>query len=181
MPRGVTWIQNRVRETNPDGQQVTLAAGRRVGYDALVVAPDLQIDWGKVRGLENALGRDGVCSIYDYRQAQTTSRMIDGFRGGRAVFTAPPPRSSAAGARRRSCSWLRRPSSATACGPRARWTSTWAAPSSSGFLGRTARLATLARFLGRTDALQDAYPLRSVRKTRYVIYSECSTCASKHR
>lgn len=89
MPRGVTWVRDRVREIDPDGQRLTLATGRRVGYDALIVAPGLQIDWEKVQGLEGALGRDGVCSIYDYRQAETTWRMIDGFRGGQAVFTAP--------------------------------------------------------------------------------------------
>lgn len=89
MPRGVTWIRDRVKDIDPDGQTVRLVTGQQVGYDALIVAPGLQIDWGKVRGLEDALGQDGVCSIYDHAQAETTWRMIDSFRGGRAVFTAP--------------------------------------------------------------------------------------------
>lgn len=89
MPKGVTWIRDRVQDINADHNQVTLATGDTVDYDYLVVTPGLQIDWDKVQGLKEALGRDGVCSIYDYRQAEKTWEMIRTFRGGHAIFTAP--------------------------------------------------------------------------------------------
>ena len=89
MPRDATWIKDRVAEVDPDTRSVLLASGRRLGYDFLVVAPGLQIDWDAIEGLPEALGHDGVCSIYDYRQAERTWAMIRDFAGGEAIFTAP--------------------------------------------------------------------------------------------
>ena len=89
MPKGVTWIRDRLQDIDADHNQVTLATGGTVDYDYLVITPGLQIDWDKVQGLKEALGRDGVCSIYDYRQAEKTWEMIRTFRGGHAIFTAP--------------------------------------------------------------------------------------------
>ncbi len=89
MPRQATWIKDRVAAIDPDARIVTLEGGKRVGYDYLVVAPGIQIDWGAVKGLPDALGTDGVCSIYDYRQAERTWQMIQDFEGGEAVFTSP--------------------------------------------------------------------------------------------
>jgi sulfide:quinone oxidoreductase len=45
--------------------------------------------WDRIRGLEEGLGESGVCSIYDYEQAERTWEMIRTFQGGRAIFTAP--------------------------------------------------------------------------------------------
>lgn len=89
IPKGATWIQERAAEIDPDARLVTLAGGRRLGYDFLVVAPGLQIDWDAIDGLPEALGKDGVCSIYDYREAEKTWAMIEAFEGGEAIFTSP--------------------------------------------------------------------------------------------
>ena len=89
MPRGVTWIRDRVQGIDADHNRVILATGGVVAYDYLVVTPGLQIDWDKVQGLKEALGHDGVCSIYDYQQAEKTWEMIRSFGGGHAIFTAP--------------------------------------------------------------------------------------------
>lgn len=48
MPKGVTWIRDRVQDIDADHNQVTLATGDTVDYDYLVVTPGLQIDWDKV-------------------------------------------------------------------------------------------------------------------------------------
>lgn len=42
-----------------DANEVTLASGDVVGYAQLVVCPGLILDWEKVEGLPEALGRDG--------------------------------------------------------------------------------------------------------------------------
>lgn len=89
MPKGVTWIRNRVEALEPERNAVRLSTGEEVTYEQLIVAPGLQIDWGKVKGLPEALGQGGVCSIYDYQQAERTWDMIRSFQGGQAIFTAP--------------------------------------------------------------------------------------------
>lgn len=98
MPRGITWIRDRVQDVDAERNQVTLATGGTVDYDYLVVTPGLQIDWHKVDGLKEALGRDGVCSIYDYSEAEKTWEMIRSFKGGHAVFTAPATPTKCSGA-----------------------------------------------------------------------------------
>lgn len=98
IPRGVEWIRDRVSELHPAESRVLTENGPSIAYDYLVLAPGMKLDWDRVAGLREALGKDGVCSIYDYEQAQTTWEMIRAFRGGAAVFTMPPTPIKCAGA-----------------------------------------------------------------------------------
>jgi sulfide:quinone oxidoreductase len=98
IPKGVTWLRTAVTAFDPDGRQIQLADGRRVGYRMLVVCPGLQLDWDKVEGLKEALGRNGVCSNYSSDYAEYTWECLQTFRGGAALFTQPPMPIKCAGA-----------------------------------------------------------------------------------
>ncbi len=98
IPAGVEWIRDRAAEVDPARDRVTTESGRVLGYDYLVLAPGMQIDWDRIAGLPEALGHDGVCSIYDYEQAERTWEMIRAFEGGNAVFTMPGTPIKCAGA-----------------------------------------------------------------------------------
>ena len=89
MPRGVRWVQDRAVEIDPDARTVTIAAGVPIGYDFLVVAPGIQLDWDGVGGLGPALGRSGVTSNYRSDLAPLTWELVRKLRGGTALFTAP--------------------------------------------------------------------------------------------
>ncbi len=89
VPRGVRWIQDAVMELDPGHNRVRTAGGGWVGYDFLVVAPGIQIDWDRIPGLLEALGTPYVSSNYDYALAPKTWEMIRTFRGGTALFTNP--------------------------------------------------------------------------------------------
>ncbi len=89
IPAGVRWVRDGAREFQPERKLVVTAGGEALAYDALVVAPGIQLDWGKIAGLEEALGRDGVCSNYSYDHVDSTWEFIRGLRGGRAIFTMP--------------------------------------------------------------------------------------------
>jgi len=89
MPRGVSWIREHAAEIDPESRVVSTRSGRRVGYDFLVVAPGIQIDWDAIPGLPEALETDFVSSNYDPELATGTARMLESFRGGNAVFTSP--------------------------------------------------------------------------------------------
>ena len=89
VPKGVAWIQDAVVQVCPDDNCVVTSGGTRVGYEFLVVAPGIQIDWAKIKGLPEALGRDGVCSNYSYEHVDKTWEFIRAFKGGTAIFTHP--------------------------------------------------------------------------------------------
>ncbi|ORX49489.1 FAD/NAD(P)-binding domain-containing protein [Hesseltinella vesiculosa] len=89
MPSEAEWIQDRVTKLDPDNNQVELSNGERVGYDYLVVAAGIQINWDQVKGLKEALGKDGVTSNYSVDSVKKTYPFIQDFKGGNAVFTFP--------------------------------------------------------------------------------------------
>jgi sulfide:quinone oxidoreductase len=89
IPTGVTWMRDAVTEFDPEHNAVVTREGKRVSYDFLVVAPGIQIDWDKVKGLPEAIGRDGVCSNYAYEYVSYTWECIKHFSGGNAIFTLP--------------------------------------------------------------------------------------------
>ncbi len=89
MPKGVHWIKERATDIDPDNQTVSLGAGRLIGYDYLVVAPGIQLDWDKIPGLSRTLGKDGVSSNYDYGLAPKTWEFLKSLRRGTAIFTMP--------------------------------------------------------------------------------------------
>ncbi len=89
IPKHARWIQDSVSEFQPDENAVVTANGKRISYDFLIVAPGLQLDWAKVKGLPEALGKDGVCSNYRYDIVDKTFEFIRNFKGGTAIFTQP--------------------------------------------------------------------------------------------
>ncbi|WP_322488194.1 FAD/NAD(P)-binding oxidoreductase [Chloroflexus sp.] len=89
IPPGVTWIKEKVKAFDPDNNSLTLGNGETITYDFLVVALGIQIDWGKIKGLPETLGKNGVCSNYSYDTVEYTWQNIRTFRGGNAVFTHP--------------------------------------------------------------------------------------------
>jgi sulfide:quinone oxidoreductase len=98
-PRKATWIREAAAGFDPVNNQVMLAGRDRVGYDYLVVAPGLQLNWTDVRGLTaDMVGKDGICSNYLYEGCEGTWRTLQEFQGGTAIFTMPPPPIKCAGA-----------------------------------------------------------------------------------
>ncbi len=98
IPAGTTWLRDAVTEFSPDHNTVITRDSKQVSYDFLIVAPGLQLDWDKVKGLKDSLGRDGVCSNYSYETVDKTWEFIRTFRGGNAIFTQPSPPIKCAGA-----------------------------------------------------------------------------------
>ncbi|MEV4492555.1 FAD/NAD(P)-binding oxidoreductase [Micromonospora coxensis] len=90
VPKGVRWIRDRAVAVDPADRTVSLAGGDVLGYDQLVVAPGLQLDFDAVPGLAESVGRDAVSSNYRYDLAPRTWEFIQRVRGGTAIFTMPP-------------------------------------------------------------------------------------------
>lgn len=90
IPKNVEWIRQAAAAFRPEQNEVELADSSSLSYRYLVVCPGLQLDWGRIDGLAETLGRNGVCSNYRGDLAQYTWSCIKSFRGGRMIFTQPP-------------------------------------------------------------------------------------------
>jgi sulfide:quinone oxidoreductase len=89
IPQGADWIREHVAEFHPDENYIVTREGRRIGYDFLVVGIGIQIDWGKIPGLKEGIGRQQICSNYSYQQVDYTWECVRSFKGGTALFTMP--------------------------------------------------------------------------------------------
>jgi len=98
IPQGVDWIQESVTRLNPKANEVETSSGLTLTYDFLIVALGLRLAWEKIPGAKKALGKNGVCTIYEYDQVDKTEEMLKTFTGGTAIFTMPPVPIKCAGA-----------------------------------------------------------------------------------
>jgi len=94
----VTWIKDFAETFQPEDNSVTLRSGDVIGYDYLVVCPGLQLDWDKIQGLKETLGKNNVCSNYSPDTVEYTWECIKNLESGTALFTQPPMPIKCAGA-----------------------------------------------------------------------------------
>jgi sulfide:quinone oxidoreductase len=94
----VKWIKDSVETVQPEANTVTLHSGSTLGYDYLVVCPGLQLDWHKVQGLPETIGKNNVCSNYAADTVEYTWECIQQVKSGTALFTQPPMPIKCAGA-----------------------------------------------------------------------------------
>jgi sulfide:quinone oxidoreductase len=89
IPDKVTWIRKAAEAVDPTARTVRTSDGSEIGYDYLVMAAGIQLDWDHVPGLSEAIGHDGVASNYAPEYAPYTWELIKGMRSGTAVFSHP--------------------------------------------------------------------------------------------
>ena len=91
IPSRVQWIKDQVTGFDPAHNMITLGAGGSVSYDYLVVCPGVELNWEKIAGLPETLGKNGVCSNYSPRHVEYTWQCLQGLKAGaRALFTQAP-------------------------------------------------------------------------------------------
>jgi sulfide:quinone oxidoreductase len=112
MPPSAVWIKDAATDVDPETQRIALASGGSVGYDYPVVCPGLALDWDRLPGAAETLGRDGVSSNYQFDLTPKTWQFIKGMRSGTAVFTMPSGPIKCAGAPQKiaylACDWWRK-------------------------------------------------------------------------
>ncbi len=90
IPAKAKWIKDAVISFQPAQNTVTTKHGDVYKYDYLVVAPGIQLDWDKVKGLKETLGKNCVTSNYSVDYAPYTFDCIKAMKPGMtAVFTSP--------------------------------------------------------------------------------------------
>lgn len=89
IPKGTTWIKEAVEKFIPEENKVVCKNGVSYQYDVLIVCAGIQLNWDKIKGFKETLGKNDVSSNYSFDNAPYTWEMIKNFKGGTAVFTNP--------------------------------------------------------------------------------------------
>ncbi|CAG8550584.1 8863_t:CDS:2 [Scutellospora calospora] len=91
IPENADWIKNKAAKVDPENNTVVLQDGQQVKYDYLVVATGIQVNWDKIKGLPESIGKpnSNVTSIYSDNTVKSTWDLIKNFSGGNAIFTMP--------------------------------------------------------------------------------------------
>lgn len=91
IPKGVDWEKSAVKGFWPDQNKVELGGGSSLSYDYLVVCTGVELNWDKIKGAKETLGRNGVSSNYSPQYAVDTWDNIQNLKSGSvAIFTQPP-------------------------------------------------------------------------------------------
>lgn len=98
IPQGVHWLKTAVTAFEPKNDTIILEGCRVIKYGRMIVCPGLKLDWHKVEGLTDTLGRNGVTSNYRYDLAPYTWSLVQSMQSGKAIFTQPPMPIKCAGA-----------------------------------------------------------------------------------
>ena len=111
LPKGVTLLKDKAIEFNPDSNSISLQSGETITYDFLVVAAGLVLDYGAIKGLEEAgiaytsgagsdilkvFGDSGITSVYNIDTAvamwEQMQKFVNKAKNGqkvKGVFTDP--------------------------------------------------------------------------------------------
>ena len=89
IPRKARWIKEKVTEFNPEQNYILTDQGNKISYQYLVVCAGIQINWDGIKGLQESIGKNGVCSNYSYQTVESTWENIRSLKSGNAIFTQP--------------------------------------------------------------------------------------------
>ncbi len=103
IPSWVVWVKDKVVRFDPENNNLTTETGKTIEYKYMVVAAGIQLDWDKIPGLKESIGKNGVCSNYSYQTVGSTWESIRNFKGGNAIFTQPGTSIKCGGAPQKIC------------------------------------------------------------------------------
>lgn len=98
IPQGAELLLEAVTVFKPETNEIETDKGTVIHYEYLLVAAGIKLDWGKVKGLKETIGKNGVCSNYHQDYVESTWEAIQSIKGGKAIFTQPSTPVKCAGA-----------------------------------------------------------------------------------
>jgi len=85
----VNFNNHGIKQFLPEEDAVITTSGDKFTYNRLIIAAGLQVNFDGIPGLNDLLNDQNskVCSIYSHENSIKTKRLIDEFKGGKALFT----------------------------------------------------------------------------------------------
>ncbi|KAK7074777.1 hypothetical protein SK128_016877 [Halocaridina rubra] len=98
LPKKADWIKQKVVGFDPKNNKVTTDDGQEIGYEFLVIALGLQLNYNQIKGLPEAFETPGVGSNYSPLYVNKTFESLKNFKEGNALFSFPNTPVKCAGA-----------------------------------------------------------------------------------
>ncbi|XP_031625922.1 sulfide:quinone oxidoreductase, mitochondrial [Contarinia nasturtii] len=105
LPKKAKWIQDAAVRFDPDDNEVITKQGHIISYELLIIAVGLQLCYGKIPGLEEALSipNGNVTSIYSPKYVDRHLNALNRFENGNIIFTFPASPVKCPGAPQKIC------------------------------------------------------------------------------
>lgn len=89
--KNVSITESAIAKVNADRNEIETAAGEKFTYGQLVIASGIVLDFDQIKGAKKYLDDPDqpVGSIYHFKYAPKTNRMVQEFEGGKLLFTEP--------------------------------------------------------------------------------------------
>lgn len=88
IPKGVEWAKESVTEIDADNNKVK-TNNSEYEYQYLIVATGIIPDFSYAQGLEENIGKNGVFSVYSYKDADYGFQELEKLEKGELLFTMP--------------------------------------------------------------------------------------------
>ncbi|TDM02295.1 NAD(P)/FAD-dependent oxidoreductase [Macrococcus carouselicus] len=89
IPKGADFIQQKVTAIQPVERIIRLDNNSQLNYEYLVVALGIQLDFDKIDGLTETLGKNQVCTNYLYDYVDYTYQSLKKVKTGNVIVTKP--------------------------------------------------------------------------------------------
>lgn len=89
VPHGADFLQQKVTAIQAVERIIRLDNKEQVNYEYLVVALGLQLDFDKIAGLSETLGKNQVCTNYLYDYVDYTYKSLKKVKAGNVIVTKP--------------------------------------------------------------------------------------------
>jgi sulfide:quinone oxidoreductase len=88
IPSGVEWIKESAIEINAEANSIKTDK-QEMNYKYLIVATGIIPDWTYAEGLEENIGKNGICSVYTFEHSDYTFECIKNAKSGNMIYTMP--------------------------------------------------------------------------------------------
>ncbi len=87
LPEGIRWVRSEIKKLDVLERVIETEDKAKYNFEYIVLAPEAEFDFSGIKGAEEALGGDGVASIFGQEHLAIAQKELEIFAGGTAIFT----------------------------------------------------------------------------------------------
>lgn len=89
LPEGSKWVCDTVKKIDQNDHIVETQGGQKIHYEYLVVCPNMDSGYGKIKGIDEAFEAGQLCSTHGLEESQNTFQVLSQLKTGTMIFSQP--------------------------------------------------------------------------------------------